>query len=113
MRKILIFLFFLNLLMGENLEGKMKKEHPRLFISENDIERIKNLIEKNEEAKRIYEKIKERAEKICNEEVTKYEIPDGLRLLGTSSKVLDRVYILSFAFLIEKDEKYLKRDWEN
>jgi hypothetical protein len=98
--------------MAENLEGKMKKEHPRLFISENDIERIKNLIEKNEEAKRIYEKIKERAEKICNEEVTKYEIPDGLRLLGTSRKVLDRVYILSFVFLIEKDEKYLKRAWE-
>ncbi len=62
--------------------------------------------------KKIYTKIKENADKILNEPVSKYEIPDGLRLLYVSRKVLNRVYILSFVYQVEKDERYIKRLWE-
>ncbi|MFN4227671.1 MAG: heparinase II/III family protein [Candidatus Ratteibacteria bacterium] len=100
--------------MTENIDwmGYLKKGRPRLILNEELLINIKNSIEKNNDFRNIYLKIKENADKILNEPVSKYEIPDGLRLLKVSKEVLNRTYILSFVYQIEKDERYIKRLWE-
>jgi len=70
------------------------------------------LIRKDKNYEQIYNKIREKAEKILAEPVSKYEIPHGLRLLSFSRRVLNSAYILSFIYRMEKDKKYLSRLWE-
>jgi len=114
--KKLVFLFFLQgqIIMCENFDwiNYLKKERPRLILNEGIIENLKILIKEDKNCEKIYKKIIENAEKILNEPVSKYEIPDGLRLLHTIRRVLARVYILSFVYKIEKDKKYLMRLWD-
>jgi hypothetical protein len=49
---------------------------------------------------------------LLSEEPSKYEIPDGLRLLATSRRVLDRVYLLALMYRLEGDASYLERAWK-
>ncbi|MGB9678155.1 MAG: hypothetical protein ACPLZ9_05995, partial [Candidatus Ratteibacteria bacterium] len=113
MKVLIIFFLFGQFMMSENFDwiSKLKKERPRLILNERELKDIKDLIRKNENCKKIYSKIKENADKILNESVSKYEIPDGLRLLYISRKVLNRVYTLSFVYKIEGNKKYLERLW--
>ncbi|HOK56252.1 MAG TPA: heparinase II/III family protein [bacterium] len=99
--------------MAENFDwmNNLKKERPRLILNDKVVEDIKTLIKNDDTCKKIYVKIKENAEKICDEPVSKYEIPDGLRLLYVSIKVLNRVYTLSLVYKIEGNKKYLERLW--
>ena len=70
------------------------------------------MIRKDKNYEQIYNKIREKAEKILAEPVSKYEIPHGLRLLSFTRRVLNSAYILSFIYRMEKDKKYLSRLWE-
>ncbi len=92
---------------GEILKT-LKQDHPRLIIQEKDIPRIRQLIKDDKTAKAIYDNIKKEADKILNQETVEYKIV-GPRLLTQSRRCLDKVYTLSLVYLIENDQKYLKR----
>jgi hypothetical protein len=115
MKKLFFLIFLLEeIIMCENFDwmNYLKKERPRLILNEEVVENLKILIKEDKNCEKIYNKIKENADKILDEPVSKYEIPDGLRLVYVSRKVLNRVYILSLVYKIEKDKKFFNRLWE-
>ncbi|MCM8825765.1 MAG: hypothetical protein NC937_06485 [Candidatus Omnitrophica bacterium] len=111
---VFLMLGIFNFLTGEQIMwlDKLKKERPRLILNQETLNDVRNLLKSNPQAQDFYKKIKEKAEKICEESVSRYEIPDGKRLLFVSRKVLERVYFLAFVYNIEKDKKYLERLWQ-
>ncbi len=89
----------------------LKPSHPRLLIGEGGFEALAELIKNDAVAKRWYGQIRRRAEKIIDEPVCTYDIPDGKRLLGMSRRVVDRMYHLALVYRITGDGKYLDRAW--
>ena len=43
---------------------------------------------------------------------SKYEIPDGLRLLSTSRRVLNRIQSLGLVYQVERDKRMAERAWK-
>lgn len=89
----------------------VRKGHPRLLATGEDFERIRKVVQANQQAQEFYQRLKNQAERICQEPVSRYEIPDGLRLLATSRRVLTRTYTLALMYRLEGDRRYLERAW--
>lgn len=94
-----------------NLE-QLEKEHPRLLATVTDFARIKALVAKDAIAKQWFEALRSAATQILGETVSRYEIPDGLRLLSTSRRVVDRVYKLAMAYRFDGDRRFVERTWQ-
>jgi hypothetical protein len=91
--------------------AKVRKEHPRLLATTADFERLRQLVQTDEQAREFYQRLKSQADRICQELPSRYEIPDGLRLLATSRRVLLRVYTLALLYRLDGDRRYLERAW--
>jgi hypothetical protein len=61
---------------------------------------------------RIYAEVKRSADEILAAPVSRYEKPDGRRLLSVSRRVLDRVRTLAMVFRLEGDPRYAERAWK-
>ncbi|MCD6506225.1 heparinase II/III family protein [Candidatus Poribacteria bacterium] len=92
-----------------NPTATLKRDHPRLIITRDELERVKRAIGENEMARRYFERIKRQADKILSEPPVRYEIPDGLRLLGVSRRCLNRIYHLATMFRLSGDRRYKER----
>lgn len=90
---------------------QLRKEHPRLLVTAERLQSTKRLVTTDKVAKQWYESLRFSAQRILSEPVSRYEIPDGLRLLSTSRKVLDRVQRLALAYLLEGNSRYAERVW--
>lgn len=71
--------------------------------------RVKELVGRLEEAAEIYRRMRREADRIMEERPVRYEIPDGLRLLGVSRTCLRRIYVLGTLFRLEGDLRYKER----
>jgi hypothetical protein len=85
-------------------------EHPRLML--HNFEAVKALVAQDSSAAAWYAKVKADADTIRTLPVSKYEIPDGLRLLSTSREVVRRTYSLAIAHALEGDPAYAERLWQ-
>ncbi|HAK96660.1 MAG TPA: coagulation factor 5/8 type domain-containing protein [Planctomycetes bacterium] len=83
--------------------------HPRLLAGADTFPAIARLARDDPLAGAWYAAIRKEAEALLAKEPSRYEIPDGLRLLATSRRVVDRVYTLALAYRIEKDARYAQR----
>ncbi len=90
----------------------LKKEHPRLCATGEDFKQIKANLQTNPMLSQWYKDIKDRAEQILNEPPSKYEIPDGKRLLAVSRRVMNRIYTLGLCYKIDGEQKWVKRAYE-
>lgn len=90
----------------------LRKEHPRLLVSRAKLTSLKQQVTTDPMLKPWCEKLRARAQKILAEKPSTYNIPDGLRLLGTSRQVLDRVYTLSLLYWLDEDRRYGDRAWQ-
>ncbi|MGD8239120.1 MAG: heparinase II/III family protein [Armatimonadota bacterium] len=95
----------------EEILKTLKPTHPRLMIDDDTIPRIKALIRAEPMAARWYADIKSDADRILGQLPSKYEIPDGKRLLGVSRRVKERVRTLAFVYLMEGERRYVDRVW--
>jgi hypothetical protein len=86
-------------------------EHPRLIAHKAGFEQVKDEVRTNETARGWYAKMEQRANTILKEPPSKYEIPDGLRLLATSRRVMNRIYDLAMMYRMTGDKKYADRAW--
>lgn len=94
------------------LEDKNKdKEHPRILASKDDFEKIKTEISNDKEIAARFKSLKKKADGMLNQPPVKYELPDGVRLLSISRKVLDRIQTLAFTYRITGEVKYADRAW--
>jgi hypothetical protein len=90
---------------------RLHREHPRLLANGADFARLKQQIAAEPLHGRWHRALRERGERVLAEPPSRYEIPDGLRLLATSRRVLDRVTTLSLLYRLEGERRYAERAW--
>ena len=90
----------------------LRKRHPRLLASAEDFASLKGRIATDATMQAWQKKLGEDARKLLSAAPSRYEIPDGLRLLSTSRRVVSRVYTLGLMHWLEGKEEYAKRAWE-
>ncbi|GBD00154.1 hypothetical protein HRbin17_02691 [bacterium HR17] len=91
---------------------KVRKEHPRLLVTAADFERLRLAIKTHPLLQKWHRQLRDEADRICQEPPSRYEIPDGLRLLATSRRVLRRVYTLALLYRLDGEKRYLERTWQ-
>ncbi len=96
---------------AETILKTLRKEHPRLLLHGKTAEEIRPLIARDGVAARLYASIEKSAEKTLKEKPSRYELPDGRRLLSVSGRVLDRVEALTFAYHMTGKRQYAERAW--
>lgn len=89
----------------------LREEHPRLLMDKADLPRLQELVAHDLQAKAWYAALKVSATNLLHQPPSQYEIPDGIRLLATSRRVLDRVTLLAFVHLMENDMRFAERAW--
>src|SRR5207248_2029286 len=52
------------------------------------------------------------ADEILRASPSRYEIPDGLRLLETSRRVMGRIYTLALVYRLNAEPRYAQRAWQ-
>lgn len=90
----------------------LKKTHPRLLLSEPELAALKARIPTDELQRRWLDDLRRRGQRMLSEPVSAYVIPDGLRLLETSRRVLHRSYTLALLHRLEPDARYRERLWQ-
>ena len=92
-------------IMAETRTRYKKGEHPRLILTAADFERFK----KNREVgdyKIMLDNVMANADLFLTLPLPEYVIPDGIRLLGTSHRVENRLKHLGMAYRLTGDKKY-------
>jgi hypothetical protein len=100
------------MLLPENILATLKKEHPRLHASAADFVALKNRIVSDPTLKAWYDGLVQQGERILGEVPSIYVIPDGLRLLNTSRRVVVRSYTLGLLYQLTGEKKYAEREWK-
>ena len=96
---------------AQDILARVKKEHPRLLMSKADFAALKEQVTTNATLKKWHADLRQEADKILRASPSKYEIPDGLRLLATSRRVLDRVETLALIYRLDGGQPYVDRTW--
>jgi hypothetical protein len=102
----------LNVPAATDILATLRSHHPRLLLSPEDLDSLRQRVTAVPQLREWQDKLRDRAQRILNEPPSRYEIPDGLRLLSTSRRVVDRVYTLALLFHLEGDPRYATRAWE-
>jgi len=97
---------------GPAILARLDKDHPRLLATARDFTRLKGWITTNTLAADWYGKLVKQGERILTEPPSQYEIPDGLRLLDTSRRVVRRVQTLALLYRLSGDGRYASRAWQ-
>ncbi len=90
----------------------LRPEHPRVMATAQTFEAVRAAVRGGGLPARIYAEVKESADQTLTAAVSKYEIPDGKRLLNVSRRVLDRVRTLALVHRVEGDPRYADRAWK-
>lgn len=85
--------------------------HPRLLAHASDFVRLRGLASSDATTRGWLDRLHREAEKTIQQEPSKYEIPDGLRLLATSRRVFARVTLLSLTYRLTDDRRFAERAW--
>jgi hypothetical protein len=90
----------------------LKKDHPRLLVVKEDWDRLKIQVTNNPTLREWHGKLQRDAQRILEAPPSKYEIPDGLRLLSTSRRVLQRTQTLALLYQLDGNRSYVDRTWQ-
>lgn len=88
---------------------KVRPGHPRLLASAAAFDSLRARSSVDSRLKEWRGTLRQRADRLLDEAPSKYEIPDGLRLLSTSRRVVDRVYTLALAYRLEGERRHADR----
>jgi hypothetical protein len=94
------------------LLAQLHKGHPRLLASSNDFTQLTQRIAADPALQSWRTRLRQRAQEIIAAPPSRYEIPDGLRLLETSRRVVNRVYVLGLLHRLEGNPAYAQRAWQ-
>ena len=95
-----------------NILARLNKPHPRLLATQADFAQLKERIAADPQLQSWHKKLQDQAQEIMGAAPSAYEIPDGLRLLATSRRVLQRVYTLALLYRLDGDRQYATRAWQ-
>ena len=91
--------------------ARLRPGHPRLLASRDDFAQLKKRIASEARLQSWQTGLGNPARDILSAEPSRYEIPDGLRLLATSRRVVERVHTLALLYRLEGDDRYAERAW--
>ncbi|MEF3306437.1 CBM96 family carbohydrate-binding protein [Paenibacillus sp. GYB003] len=94
-----------------NVTDLIAAQHPRLLATASDFAALQGRIATDPRLSRWFALLTTKADKILTEPPSVYEIPDGLRLLAVSRKVLERTYALAMQYRLTADSRYAERAW--
>lgn len=89
----------------------LRMEHPRLFITRDEVEQLRSRCEQNDEARRLFVQLQKDAEQLLSKPPVDYRIPDGKRLLAVSRAAKERVLLLGLMHLLSDDKRWVDRLW--
>lgn len=101
-----------SMVLPDHLLSTLRKGHPRLNATSADFSELKKQINTDETLKSWFGQILKKGDRILGESPSIYVIPDGLRLLNTSRRVLDRISTLGLLYQLNGDVKYAERAWK-
>lgn len=87
----------------------LRPEHPRVLATRTDFDRLRTNLTTDPKLNAWWTKLRADADAMLPAPPARYEIPDGLRLLGVSRRVLHRAYHLGLAWQLTGDRKYADR----
>ena len=96
----------------DKILATLRPEHPRVMAVPATFDAIRASVRGGGLPARIYAEVKQSADQTLAAPVSKYEIPDGKRLLSVSRRVLDRVRTLALVYRMEGDPRYADRAWK-
>ena len=97
---------------GDTVLATLEKAHPRLVLKDDDLARLKTLIDKDPLLRKCVRKMLERADGICQEPALVYQ-KKGPRLLHVSRACVNRIYTLGLAWRLTHNGKYAEKATEN
>jgi len=92
--------------------SRLSAKHPRLLVSADELPRLRERVRENATLKTWHHQMTEHGRSLLTASASKYEIPDGLRLLSVSRRVVDRVYTLALLYHLDEDARYAERAWK-
>ncbi|HVM47256.1 MAG TPA: heparinase II/III family protein [Candidatus Acidoferrum sp.] len=95
-----------------NILARVNKAHPRLLATAADFTRLKARIAADAQLQSWQSRLQEEGRQLLEATPSRYEKPDGLRLLATSRRVVERVYILALLYRLDGDPRYAQRAWQ-
>ena len=95
-----------------NILAHLHQAHPRLLATKEDFAELKERVASDSHLQSWHAKLQTQAQKIISAAPSRYEIPDGLRLLATSRRVMNRVYTLALLYRLDGDQRYAERAWQ-
>lgn len=91
---------------------RLRQEHPRLLAAASDFDQLKRRVITDRQLRAWHDQLRREAEKLLTQPPSKYEIPDGLRLLSVSRRVLHRTQLLALLHRIDRDHRWRDRTWQ-
>jgi hypothetical protein len=95
-----------------NILARLNRAHPRLLATPADFAQLKQRIASDTQLQAWHAYLRTQAQEIIAAPSSRYEIPDGLRLLATSRRVVNRVYTLGLLYRLDGEQKYAERAWQ-
>ena len=89
----------------------LRKEHPRLLATGADFAALQQQLGQSAHLQTWMEALRKAGEKTIAQPPSKYEIPDGLRLLATSRRVKERMLLLGLLYRMTGERRYVERAW--
>ncbi len=93
----------------EQILARLKPGHPRLLVAPGEWARLRRRLQEDATLRDWHARLRERGRRLLEEPPSRYEIPDGVRLLSVSRRVVDRVYTLALLYHLEGDAAYAQR----
>src|SRR5450759_2600635 len=97
---------------GPEIIARLKQEHPRLLATAVDFAQLRERVKSDARLRQWRDELRRQAEIILKAPPSKYEIPDGLRLLATSRQVVQRIQTLGLLYQLDGDKRYADRAWQ-
>ena len=95
-----------------NILARLHQGHPRLLATTEDFAGLRKRLASDSQLQSWHTKLQAQAQDIMSAAPSRYEIPDGLRLLATSRRVMNRVYTLALLYRLDGDQRYAERAWQ-
>lgn len=92
--------------------ARLRSGHPRLLATPSDFDSLKQRVATDPQLKLWNAALRREADKLLTQPPSKYEIPDGLRLLSVSRRVLYRIQLLALLYRLDGDARWRDRAWE-
>src|SRR5262249_59852278 len=86
----------------------LRPAHPRLILTESELERVRQVIHSEPLARAWYVQLRKKAEQMLDEPPVEYTLM-GPRLLAQSRRCLDRVYTLGLLYRLDGDKRFAER----